>query len=210
MGDLGGPQDGAVAAEDEGQLAVGGRQGLVVGDLQEVGVEREVGGLLGQGADADVVARQRLDERPGDLAGLLAAGVREQQDAAHGGGSLGLLGHGSTFSPGTPGPEASHTVRWMSSSPSVLGPRRSHRKNSTLPDGPGSGLTVTARAPQPRRSDGLGHGPDRLLAQLRVAHHPALADPALAHLELRLDHQGQVAVGRRDADQRRPAPAPGR
>ena len=36
----------------------------------------------------------------------------------------------------------------------------------------------------------------------RVAHHAALADPLLAHLELRLDHQHQVAVVGGHADQR--------
>ena len=77
----------------------------------------------------------------------------------------------------------------------VAGPRRSHRKNSTLPDGPGSGLVVTIRAPQPRARGRVGDADDRLGPQRGVADHAALADPVLADLELRLDHQRQVAVG---------------
>ena len=57
-----------------------------------------------------------------------------------------------------------------------------------MPDGPGSGLAVTALAPQPERGRGVGHRRHRLGAQARVADHAALAEPVLADLELRL-HQ---------------------
>ena len=71
-----------------------------------------------------------------------------------------------------------------------------------MPEGPGSGLRATARAPQPRRAGrARRRASDRLGAQRRVADHAALADPVLADLELRLDHQRQVAVGRGDAEQ---------
>ena len=43
---------------------------------------------------------------------------------------------------------------------------------------------------------------DRVRTMAEVAHHAALAEPLLADLELRLDHQHQVAVGPGDADQR--------
>ena len=61
---------------------------------------------------------------------------------------------------------------------------------------------VTAAAPQPRSRRRVGDAGDRLGAQPGVAHDAALADPVLADLELRLDHQHQVAVSARDAEQR--------
>ena len=53
-----------------------------------------------------------------------------------------------------------------------------------------------------QRGGPLGDRGHRLGPQLRVADHAALADPVLADLELRLDHQHQVAVGAGHADQR--------
>ena len=71
-----------------------------------------------------------------------------------------------------------------------------------MPDGPGSGLVVTARAPQPRARRRGRDGRDRGGPQVEVADDAALADPVLADLELRLDHQRQVAVVAGDAEQR--------
>ena len=66
-----------------------------------------------------------------------------------------------------------------------------------MPAGPGSGLTCTATgAPAERGRAASATVVDRLGPQRRVAHDAALADPVLADLELRLDHQHQVAVGR--------------
>ena len=110
------------------------------------------------------------------------------------------LGHGFTFSPGTPRSRIGHPASIASRSTSAS-PARSHTKNSTLPVGPGSGLAVTARAPQPRRAPPAATR-RRRPPQCRVADHSALAEPFLADLELRLDHQHQVAVGPGDADER--------
>ena len=81
-------------------------------------------------------------------------------------------------------------------------PARSHRKYSTLPEGPGSGLAVTPRTPSPSSAACAGHGPHGLGAQLGAAYHAAAAQPLLADLELRLDHQYQVGVGAGAAHQR--------
>ena len=140
---------------------------------------------------------QRLDARTGDLARLVPARCGRAAGRVARSARAGLLS--VTGPPSHPPPPARRRAppprgcrrrRWPA------GPRRSHRKNSTLPDGPGSGLAVTAPAPQPRAAATVGDVGDRLGAQRRVADDPALADPVLAHLELRLHHQGQVAVGR--------------
>ncbi len=82
----------------------------------------------------------------------------------------------------------------MSARATAASPRRSQRKNSTLPDGPGSGLVATpTRAPAAFRGRG-GDAEHRLGALRGVAHDAALAQPVLADLELRFDHQHQVAV----------------
>ena len=195
-----------------GQLAVRGCVALVVGDLQDVegpSAEPEVGGLVGQQPDAIPWAVSALQNGAGDLAGLLRPVWASSEDPADGAGSAPAgRCHGSTSHPPPPGPGA-RTTRSMSSSADRRRPRRSQRKNSTLPDGPGSGLVVTIRAPQPaRRRLPRPRTPPRPAA--RVADHAALADPVLADLELRLDHQRQVAVGRGDRRAARRAPAPAR
>ena len=88
---------------------------------------------------------------------------------------------------------------------SFAGPlaRRSHRKNSTLPDGPGSRLRVTPRIDQPSRAAAAATLAHRVRAQSRVADHAAGAQPLPADLELRLDHRQQIAVRRGAGDQRR-------
>src|SRR5262249_48945031 len=94
----------------------------------------------------------------GDVARLLTTGVREHEHTA-------LVGHVITFSPGIPG-GPSDTTTPICCLPTAAGPRVSQRKNSTLPDGPGRGLTVTARAPHPRSP------PFRPLPHVARAHAP--------------------------------------
>ena len=97
---LGGAQDRPVAADDHRELAVDRQVGVAVDDLDRRVVRRrldpEVRGLLGQQPDHDVVLGQRLAEAERDVAGRVAARVREQQDAPGRAGRrpVGLLGHG--------------------------------------------------------------------------------------------------------------------
>src|SRR3546814_2974534 len=99
VGDLGGPQDRAVATEHHGDLATCG--GLVVdGDDLDLGtgsVEAQLLGLWGDQPDDDPVGGQRLGEGTCTLTGAFPAGVSEQQDSAR-------IGPGSTLSPPTPRP----------------------------------------------------------------------------------------------------------
>ena len=211
VGDLGGPQDRAVAADHQRQLAVlaGGVIGL--GDLEcrlEVGRRHaEVGGLVGQQPDPEPVLGQRRARtsgpppaRPRDRCGRPAAPVVAGHPAAARRQVGWLTGPPSHQAP--PAARSAPPRAATSAAVTVAGPRRSHTKNSTLPDGPGNGLVVTARAPQPRAAGLLGHPGDRLGPQVGVADHAALPHPLPADLELRLDHQGQVAVVDGHAEQR--------
>ena len=111
-------------------------------DLRVVG-EAEGGRLVGQQPDLDVVPAQRVDQLARHVARLAPdPGARAGARGA-GRSRFHLLIRRPRRDRPTPQPR-SRAAR------SPPGPRRSHRKNSTLPDGPGSGLTVTARAPQPR------------------------------------------------------------
>ena len=151
---LGGAQDRPVAAHDHRELAVDRQVGVAVDDLDRGVVRRrldpEVGGLLGQQPDHDVVLGQRLAEAIRDVTCRVAPRVREQQDAP--GRAAVVWWARVTGKPLRPHP------RWRSAPHGIVdvvlgdlaGPRRSHRKNSTFPDGPGNGLVATARAPQPR------------------------------------------------------------
>ena len=70
-----------------------------------------------------------------------------------------------------------------------------------MPDGPGSGLVVDHPGAPAAAGRRVGHGDDGLGPQPGVADHPALADPVLADLELRLHHQRQVGVRGADPEQ---------
>ena len=159
VGDLGGPQDAAVAAEDDGQLAAAAGIGLGVGQLDRgvVGrrIDTEVGRLGPHQPHHDAVRAELLDERARDVAGVVAPGVGEHEHPAHGCRSrtqrLNRHGISLTFPRQSrqrnPRSVPRCTTALISSAVTVAGPSRSHRKNSTLPDGPGSGLTVTPWAP---------------------------------------------------------------
>ena len=101
-----------------------------------------------------------------------------------------------------PGPRSDVPRRGSRAASTCGSCRRSQRKYSTLPDGPGSGLVVTDRAPQPRRAAASATAVTASARSSGSRTTPPLADPVLAHLELRLHHQREVAVGPGDAQQR--------
>ena len=202
------PSPPMTTASSQSAAGVGAR----VGDSTPrvaVALEAEVARLLGAAAGPRARGRvqglARTRARPSRAS--VPPGVGEQQHAA-GGASLGV-GHGSTFSPGTDGRCRTDAPPRRSSSGrrAAAGPRRSHRKNSTLPGRARQRAGVTAGRPSPRAGGRVGDGRDRLGPQLRVADDAALADPVLADLELRLHHQRQVAVRARSRRAGRPAPA---
>ena len=89
----------------------------------------DVRSLVGEHPDGEP-ARDELPRRAGRLlADLAALGVRDEQDRS--------AGHRAPTSPLMPLSRSSRSAR---RSGRRRGARRSHRKNSTLPDGPGSGL----------------------------------------------------------------------
>ena len=138
-----------------------------------VGLQAEVGGLARRAAGPRCRARSapcrsaratsRASSRP-----VCATAGRGGSPA-----SRLLVVTGPPSHPAPPAAAAPTTTLWMSSSASVGGPRRSHRKNSTLPDGPGSGLVADgprapaqrcgrARPPRaPSRRAAPGRGPRR-------------------------------------------------
>ena len=136
----------------------------------------------------DARATSRASSRPG---------VGEQQDATRRtSASIGCVSRVQPSHPATPSRAAAAPRRRFGSASSAAGPRRSHRKNSTLPDGPGQRAAASPPG-RPSRAPAAASATvrDRLGPQRGVADHAALADPVLADLELRLDHQRQVAVG---------------
>ena len=96
--------------------------------------------------------------------------------------------------PPPPVEPARSTSARISSAPIAAGPWRSSRKNSTLPDGPGQRADRDGHGAPAALGGEVGDRGDRLGPQREVADHPALADALLADLELRLDHQRQLAV----------------
>ena len=64
-----------------------------------------------------------------------------------------------------------------------------------MPDGPGSGLRATPAAPSPSARRGPATPSTASARCAGIADHAAGAEPVLAHLELRLHHRQQVAVG---------------
>ena len=142
--------------------------------------------------------RSACDDLAGHVARLLAPRVGEQEDVA-------VAARGSVTAPPShqdpPGPGAGHLGRDASGA-DARAPRRSQRKNSTLPAGPGSGLVVHGhRAPATSAAAAATTFATASARSAEVADHAALAEPVLADLELRLHHQRQVAVGRGHAEQ---------
>ena len=93
-----------------------------------------------------------------------------------------------------------------STSPSPASTRsvsaRSHRKYSTLPDGPGSGLAVTSDGVPPQLPGAPRDAQHRIGAQHGVVNHPAGTNLALPHLKLRLHHGNDIRAGRGTSSQR--------
>src|SRR6185312_5804530 len=134
---LGGPQHGAVAAEDQHDLRALGAPRPPLDDprpevLRQVGGD-DLGPLLLDGAQPDAV----LGQLGRDIGGGAQVGRAPRvQDGQH------LAGHDGPVS----------TAWDKASSPTSLPSRRRQRKNSTLPDGPGNGLATApaSRRPSPR------------------------------------------------------------
>ena len=155
MRELGGPQDRAVPADHERELAIVAGVVHGVGDLdrpvpraRSARAPRPHPRATGRRSRA----RRRRRRMPGDLARPHAAGVGQQQDPA-----WRMVGHGTE--PLIPAPARRRQPRApLHEFPrgSAFGARRSHRKYSTLPAGPGSGLVATpghpslAGLPRPR------------------------------------------------------------
>ena len=155
---------------------------------------------------------ERAAELRGDLDAPSSRPVLhdEQHPPAVAGVSGGCrCGHGSTLSPGDPRVRGAPDLRR-----DVVRRRSAARRGAArgrtrrCPTGPGSGLvddrrghpSPGSRPPRPRAATASARSAE-------VADHAALADPVLADLELRLDHQRQVArPGRRPRGARR-APA---
>ena len=71
------------------------------------------------------------------------------------------------------------------------------------PPAPAAGEACTPRVPRPSRSAARATASTTSARAAGIAHDPAPTEPLAAHLELRLDHQHQVAVRAGQADQRR-------
>src|SRR4051794_7284770 len=147
VSELGRAQDGAVATDHHGQLTAGGGAPVGGDHLEVLDVQLQVGCLPGEQPDTESVLGESGAELLGDLAALGAPGVRDHEDPPH---VCCWLAHDVTLSPGAPNRPVRRTSPAISASPTRATPRRSQRKYSTLPDGPGNGEVVTARAPQPR------------------------------------------------------------
>src|SRR6185503_13648028 len=136
-GQLGGPQHGAVAAEDQHDLRALGAPRPSLDDprpevLRQVGGD-DLGPLLLDGAQPDAVLGQLGRDIGGGAQVGRAPRVQDDQHLARHDGPL--------------------STAWDKvSSPTSLPSRRRQRKNSTLPDGPGNGLATApaSRRPSPR------------------------------------------------------------
>src|SRR5690606_7480764 len=132
-GELGGAQQGAVSAERDHDLRALGRGRSRRGGRHARQVE--VGHLVGHHPHREAGRDQVPRHRPGVLGAGPPAGVGHQQRAA---------GHVDT-----PAPLAAARTRSGSTGGAS---RRSHRKISMLPAGPGSGLATTPATPRPSAS----------------------------------------------------------
>ena len=199
-GEFGGAQERAVAAEDQHHLAALGGALVGVDDL-DLGAEALTSSAPG-GAAGGRPARRRAPAarcrsrrapsprgercrwpRRGRCGRRAGRGVRR---------SLWPFFDGAAYG-AAPG-------RRPWSGRSVCARRR--RKNSTLPDGPGSGLAVTSTVCQ---SSSAARRATDSTASARICgirHDAARPDAVLAHLELRLHHGNDIGVRRRAGHQR--------
>ena len=129
-GHLGGPQQRAVAAQDDHHLGVLGRLGSGRDHIGACGAE--VGRFRGQDPDVDACGGEHLSDQPRAVPRRGPACMRHDEHRA-------LAIHS--------GPSA----MTASSRPGSSGgaPRRSQRKYSTFPAGPGSGLAAIPATPRP-------------------------------------------------------------
>ena len=127
--------------------------------------------------------------------GAAAAGVGQHDDpaSAHPASPSGPGPAPSAPGPSAPGPSASARASARSSSGGA--PRRSHRKYSTLPLGPGRGLATTPRTPSPSSTASAATPRTASARRCGSPHDPTGAEPFPADLELWLHHHDQVGVG---------------
>ena len=197
VGELGGAQDRAVAADHHDQLAVGARR-------RPRRAELDVGSIVGAAPRAAASSASSRTAMPcpvsastswrGHVAGLAPGPVCASSEHAARGRSRLVTVHLLTRHPRADRPTPPRRSR---SASTAAGPRRSHRKNSTLPDGPGQ--RAGGHRPGAPARGAAAASATVATASARsagVAHDAALADPVLADLELRLHHQHQVAVRR--------------
>src|SRR5450755_3615155 len=173
--EFGRPEQGAVPADDQDHLGPGGssrRDGNDRGGLTAQ-ISAQIGRLWLQDADAHPGRGQPGDDRSRAAPGRGAASMRRQQHRAAavgpartGPARTGLARTGPARGLTVGGGRASahradaYALRGRHCGPAEMAsrnaasssdgaPRRSHRKYSTFPDGPGSGLAVTPRTPSP-------------------------------------------------------------
>ena len=176
VGQLGGAQDGAVAADDDGELALLGA-GVVAASPSR---RRDPAGRSSSLASSSSIRTTSPwpssadDHRPRDVARLLAARVGQQQDAPLGVGSaVRSRVHLLTRHPQVGG--TGHLGLDRVPADLRLAARAATGRTPRCPTGPGSGLVVTARAPQPRRAAGVGDRHHGVGAVAEVADHAPLA-----------------------------------
>ena len=162
------------------QLAVDAGLGGRLDDLDVVEVQRAARRPRPRAAAARCRARAATGRTVGcDVAGVLAPGVRDHQHTAvRPGCSRGR----SRPHPLTGGPQvrgATYLRARSRSSSTVAGAcAQPEEELDVARTGPGSGLVVTAWAPQPRRAAAAATPATAVGAQVEVAHDAALADPA--------------------------------
>ena len=145
VGELRGAQDRAVAADHDHQLAVRARV-VAVRELPEPGivVEPEGGGLVGQQPDLDVVPGQRVHQLAAPRRGPRARPGCASRSTRR--WSVTVF----TFSSGAPGGTGRHHSLDLGRPDRCSDRGAATGRTRRCPTVPGSGLTVTARAPQPR------------------------------------------------------------
>ena len=153
VGQLGRPQDRAVAADDDRDLAVGRRPGAGLHDVEPRQVDGEVGRLVGEEAHGRARGSRGRGRTPPRRAGLLPAGVRDDEDAtwavggAHAGsparrGCCGCRGGVFTGPPSQRAPPGTrYGVPRPAPRPARPGPRRAAATGSTprCPRAPAAG-----------------------------------------------------------------------
>ena len=199
-GEFRGAQKGAVAAEADHQLAAlaGVRVGVddldvdaqcahvVRIQLQRTPVDR----LRRQHAKANTVLVQHFFDSACGLGRFFASGVDDEKDGA-------LTSHCG------PSSTARCTAQCRSSAYRLRSvSARSHRKYSTLPDGPGKRTRGDSDGMPAKLVRAACDGQHRARPQLGTVHHAAGSHLPLTDLELRLHHGNDIRVGRRASSQR--------